>query len=108
MKFIPFLLDWLGWERVSETRARHNQLITLITKNHTALMATLKERLDKIEADLNEGVGEVTSEITLLRDQLANAGTIPADAEATLARIETKAGALKDIIPNAPPAEPAS
>lgn len=105
MKLIRFLFDWLGWERLSETRARHEQLIQLIHTNHRTIMATLKERFDQIEADLTEGLGEVTTEITLLREQLSNAGQLPADVEVTLARIEAKSAALKDIIPNAPPVE---
>lgn len=105
MKLIRSALDWLGWERVSETRARHNELIKLITDNHKKVMATIKERLEAIETHLTEGLGEVTTEITTLREQLSNAGQLPADAEATLQRIEAKASALKDIIPNAPPVE---
>lgn len=105
MKIILSLLDWLGWEQVTETRARHRQIIDIINQQHRTIMATLKERFDQIEADLTEGLGEVTTEITLLREQLSNAGQLPAEAEATLTRIEAKAGALKDIIPNAPPVE---
>ena len=96
--------DWLGWERLSETRARHDELIKLITTNHNKLMATQKERFAAIEKDLDEGLGEVATEIASLREQI-EAGN-DAETEAILQRIEGKAVALKNIIPNAPSVEP--
>lgn len=103
MKLIRSALDWLGWERLSETRARHNELIQLIKDNHDKVMATQKERFAAIEKDLDEGLGEVANEIASLRAQI-EAGN-DAETEAILQRIESKAVALKNIIPNAPPVE---
>jgi septation ring formation regulator EzrA len=108
MNVIRSALDWLGWDRVSETKRRHEELIKI--------MATLLERLAAVESgldglseDLTEGLGEVTTEIAKLREQL---GTVTPEVEATLARIEGKLGttsttakAIADIIPNAPTAE---
>lgn len=65
-------------------------------------MATLNERLEAIEKNLDEAGTEIVAEIAKLREQL---GTVPPEAEATLARLETKGKGLADIIPNAPPAE---
>lgn len=76
-------------------------------------MASLKDRFDKVSADLSEGTTELTALIQSLRDELANAGTVLSpEAEASLAGIEAKAAALAAIVPNPeptpapPPVEP--
>jgi chromosome segregation ATPase len=87
------LLDWMGWEKLSETNNRWERL--------DKRMATIDERLAAIEGSIDEAGGEITLELAKLREQLGN--VITPEAEATIARLETKAKALADIIPNAPP-----
>ncbi len=67
-------------------------------------MATLQERFDKVDANLDEASSELQAELQALRDALAAAQvTLPADAEASLSRVEAKSQALADIVPNAEP-----
>lgn len=98
MNPIRSALDWLGWERLSETRKRHEQIIKI--------MATIQERLTTIETSIDEAGTELTAELTKLREQIAN-GTVTPEALETIGRLEAKAKALADIIPNEPPVEPA-
>lgn len=62
-------------------------------------MATVIERLSGIETSLDEASTELLAELTKLREQLGN--VITPEAEAVIARLETKAKALADVIPNA-------
>ena len=103
------IFEWLGFEPAIEAKKRDEELKQLIEK----LMATVAERFAAIESSIDElsgkqteALGEITTELQKLRDQLGN--TITPEADATLGRIETKtAGALAvskqlaDIIPNA-------
>lgn len=66
------------------------------------LMPDINARLAAIETRLDEASTEITAELAKLREQLGN--VITPEAEATLARLETKSGALADIIPNTPEA----
>lgn len=104
MKLIPFLLDWLGWERVSEIRARHEQLINLMAKNQTQLNADLKAlsiQSEKIAAEQAKRFDDLTAVITKLTDQI-NAGEVTPEVEASLAELQTKLQSLDDTIPDAP------
>lgn len=66
-------------------------------------MATVAERLSAVESALDEGAQELVAELAKLREQIAN-GTVTEEALATIGRLETKATALANIIPNAPTA----
>lgn len=66
---------------------------------------TLNERLTALEAVVDKVSTESSAtlaELVLLREQLANT-PIPADAEATLTRIEGKVKGIDDLIPDANP-----
>jgi len=62
-------------------------------------MSTLNDRLLGIETAVDEAGTEIVAELTKLREQLG--GVLTPEAEATIARLETKSKALADIIPNA-------
>lgn len=73
-------------------------------QNQKHIMRTLNElesALGGIEGKLDKAKTEIVGEITKLREALANT-TLPAGAEAALARLETAAQALDDIVPDAP------
>lgn len=59
----------------------------------------LATKIDAVSDKLGKASGEILSEIATLRSA---AGELPADAEASLARLESMAQALDDIIPDAP------
>lgn len=90
-------LDWLGWERLSETRQRHQQLIMKLSELAAAL-GGIDNRLTKAQT-------EITTEIQNLRDALSNV-ELPAEAAAALTALEAKAQALDDVVPDAPAPEP--
>lgn len=69
-----------------------------INKKLRKIMATLQERFDAVNAQLQEASDEILAELTKLREM-----TLPPEAEASLAAIEAKANALKDV---SPPIEP--
>jgi len=60
----------------------------------------INDRLTTIEAALDETGAEITAELATLRKQIQH--VISPDALATLARLQTKAGWLADIIPGTP------
>lgn len=66
-------------------------------------MATVTERLAAVEGRLDEASTEILAEIAKLKEE-----NLSPEGEATLARLESKANALADIVGNvpAPPAEP--
>ena len=76
-------------------------------------LAILEKNQDDILTFASEGFDELTKEIALLREQLANQNVeLPAEVEATLARIETKSTAgvakakeLADVIQTTLPPE---
>ena len=100
-------LDWLGWERLSEIRARHNELIQLLTimaKNQTQLAADLRAlsaQTDKIAAEQAKRFDDLSAVIQKLTDQI-NAGEVTPEVEATLGELQTKLQSLDDTIPDAP------
>ena len=61
----------------------------------------LAAKIDAVSDKLVKASGEILNEISTLR---TTAGDLPADAEASLARLETMAQALDDIVPDAAPA----
>lgn len=84
-------LDWIGWERVSETNKRHKEIMSKLSE--------LAGALTGIDAKLTEASTEITGLIKDLRDALDNT-EIPAEAQAALDAITAKAAALADIVPN--------
>lgn len=92
MSPIRSVLDWLGWERLSETRKRHQEIIMKLSE--------LAASLGAIDSKLTEASTEIVAEIQKLRDALGDV-EIPAAAEEALAAISAKATALADIVPNA-------
>lgn len=91
MNFWPF-------NRESAEEKRQKQIINKLD----TIMATLEERLAGVETALDEAGTELTAELAKLREQIAS-GTVTEAALATIGRLETKAKALADIIPNEPP-----
>ncbi len=71
--------------------------VNIQLKKLLKLMPNLQERLDQINTDLNEAADEIITELTNLRGM-----TLPPEAEASLAAIEAKANALKNISPPVP------
>ncbi len=71
--------------------------VNIQLKKILKLMPNLQERLDQINTDLNEAADEIITELTNLRGM-----TLPPEAEASLAAIEAKANALKNISPPIP------
>lgn len=61
-------------------------------------MPTITERFAAIETNLDEAMTELTGLIAELRAELEANGVTPAALE-ILGRIETKAAALKDVVP---------
>ena len=59
----------------------------------------LAEKQDAVSDKLSKAFGEITNEIATLR---STAGQLPANAEASLSRLEAMAQALDDIVPDAP------
>jgi len=65
-------------------------------------VSQLAAKIDAVSDKLGKASGEIMNEIATLR---ATAGQLPADAEASLARLESMAQALDDIVPDAPASE---
>ena len=57
-------------------------------------MPDLQARFDAVNANLQEAATEILAELETLRNM-----TLPPEAEASLAAIEAKANALKDVSP---------
>jgi chromosome segregation ATPase len=105
-------LKW--WERIFG-RSKHNQILERLDNMADTLeqlegkLAAVETGLTDVGTKLDEGLGEVTAEITKLREQLATV-QLPAGAQARLDAITSKTAALQavaktlaDIIPNAVP-----
>lgn len=60
----------------------------------------LAAKIDAVSDKLNKASGEILGEISNLR---SSAGQLPADAEASLSRLEAMAQALDDIVPDVSP-----
>jgi len=86
---ITLLAAWLtmGWVVWQQIKTKEN------------IMAALNERLLGIESALDEASLEIAGELAKLREQLGN--VLTPEAEATIARLESKGKALADVIPNA-------
>lgn len=97
--FAGWLLALLG-----EGKNLNDQIETIMDT-----LQDLNTRLEGIEGTLTkigtESAANV-AELKLLREQIANT-PLPADALATLGRIEARAKVIDDLTPDAPPAPPA-
>lgn len=118
MKFILFLLDWLGWERISETRARHNDIINrlkIMAENQAELageIRTFKETVKAGTAKVLKATQEVSDKIKRLEGIIAAGGPITQELKDLAAELNTAgteltaaAQAADDVVPDAPPAE---
>lgn len=101
--FLGRIARW--WNR-SHWRELEQRMSDLERKQHMD-NAAVNERLDKIEADLDEASTEITAELAKLREEIANGG----QTTTLLARLDGIAGRAKklaDIIkPEEPPVDPA-
>lgn len=94
-----------GW--FTRPTSRLEQRLGALERKQHMDNAAVNERLDKIEADLDEASTEITAELAKLREEIANGG----QTTALLARLDGIAGRAKklaDIIkPEEPPVDPA-
>jgi predicted transcriptional regulator len=107
MNFIRSALDWLGWERLSETKDRHNELKKIMALNQTQLIEKLKElstQQDKIAAEQSKRFEDLTEVVKKLTEQ-SEAGEVSPEVETTLGELATKMQAMDDTIPDAPEPE---
>lgn len=95
-----------GW--LTRPAIRHlEQRMGALERKEAMDVAALDNKLNAIGADLAEASEEITTELTSLRDQIANGG-IPTELMAKIDSIAERAAALKDIIPGSPtPVDPA-
>lgn len=93
MNIFRSALDWLGWERLTETKQRHQQILMKLSALAAALAA--------IDSRLTEAQTEIIAEIQKLKDALGDV-ELPTDAQAALEAIDTKAKTLADVVPNEP------
>jgi len=107
MKAIHSALDWLGWERVSETKKRHQEIINLlkamartqaelevdIINLNTQQLKIAKEQGDRFDAQ--------AAAIAAL-EELIRQGTVSDGVEAALATLKATTQALDDSIPDVP------
>lgn len=99
------LPDWMWWETVSETKARHKELLNAIN-----LMAkTAQELADEIRASTaqtRKATDEILGKIKNLEDIIAAGGDLSA-IEAAVAELKTSTQTLDDVVPDvAPEPEP--
>lgn len=114
MKPIRTLLDWLGWERLSETRARHDQLIkrldkimssqlalTQEVKNLTALLAAanlkINETNDKVLKIGTETDG-LLEKIAALEEAIENQDNASPELVAAFAEAKANATTLSESV----------
>jgi guanyl-specific ribonuclease Sa len=88
-----FLL--LGWLLIQQQRTNQNT---------TMKLAQLAAALTAIDTKLTEAQTEIVTEIQKLKDALTDVD-VPAEAQAAIDAITTKAGTLADIVPNPPAGE---
>ncbi len=107
MNPIRSALDWLGWERVSKTNKRHDEIIKrldIMAKTQNELLNDLKAlsvQSDKIAVEQAKRFDDLTEVIRKLTEQI-EAGTVSPEVEASLAELQTKLQSLDDTIPDAP------
>jgi type II secretory ATPase GspE/PulE/Tfp pilus assembly ATPase PilB-like protein len=103
MKIFTAALDWLGWESLSETKKRHEELKALMAKTAAELAA----EITAAGQQTRKGIDEVLAKIKSLEDIIAAGGDLSA-IETAVADLKVTTQALDDIVPDAtPPADPA-
>jgi len=113
MKILRSLRDWLGWETVSEIRARHNELINLLklmAENQAEAAAEILEANRIIRANTDQvikGQGEIVAKIKRLEDIIAAGGPITQELKDAVASLRSTATeqsattqALDDVVPD--------
>lgn len=94
-----FLSNWLT-PKETAVSVQINNLKTVIMSQ----LAQIEARIAAVNETLAKVAGEITNEITTLREALANVELPPA-AAAALEQLEAQAQALDAIIPDAAPVE---
>lgn len=97
MNLFRLALDCFGWERLSTTRKRHEELKEIMAK-------TAQELADEIKASTaqtRKGIDEVMTKIRNLED-IINAGGDLSSIENAVADLKTASQVLDDIVPDAP------
>lgn len=100
-----WILDWLGWERLSETKERHRQImaaledaladlkalrldLTKVRQENTSLRTFLTERIAALEKIIADGganpetIAAITAEVAGLKSDLAEFDADVPDAPA--------------------------
>jgi uncharacterized phage infection (PIP) family protein YhgE len=98
MNFIRSVLDWFGWERLSDTNKRHNELKELMAKTAEEIAAEIRAAGQQTR----KGIDEVLAKIKSLED-IINAGGDLSAIEAAVAELKVTTQALDDIVPDAAP-----
>jgi len=87
---------------LADVMAKLNQLQEQITMNHAETAAALTAVGDR----LTEASTEIVARLQDLQAAITEAGNTTPEVDAALARVQTLAAALADIVPNDPPADP--
>lgn len=97
-----FLATWLKPKEATEFAQLNTKLTHIMSQ-----LDQLESRLTALSATLSKATGEITNELSALREALVSIELPPA-AVAALENLEAQAAALDAIIPDAPPAEDAA
>jgi hypothetical protein len=114
---IATLLDWMGWERLSETRNRFKRLEKLMAETQAELAAQIRANNALIRANTEQvvkGQGEVVRTITRLQELIAAGGPITQELKDAVAEHSAAVAAqtvvtqgLDDVTPDDPTTPPA-
>jgi uncharacterized phage infection (PIP) family protein YhgE len=97
MNFIRSVLDWFGWERLSDTNKRHNELKELMAKTAEEIAAEIRAAGQQTR----KGIDEVLAKIKSLEDIISAGGDLSA-IDTAVAELKVTTQALDDIVPDAP------
>lgn len=104
------LPDPPGWQdEIAELRAQLEDLKGLIMETRAEVIARLvasDERLAKAEAELKVRISDLGVEVTALKGLIEAMDDPEPELVAVAERIAARAGALDEIVPDAPPPEP--
>src|SRR5678815_1201381 len=89
------LLNFLSRKRKQNNDMFISRWFTNIDRKLNKIMATLQERFDGLNANLDEAASEILAELTKLRE----GGNLTPEQETSLANIEAKVATLKDVSP---------
>lgn len=97
------LISWLfGLRRYDLSICKILQLLQEILRKEDKIMSQLGDTLNSIKDQVGKATVEILGKIADLEAALANAGTIPVDAQTALDGLKVAAQALDDIVPDAP------